>query len=215
MAESRPPPPPRVVVYIDGYNLYHGLKAKHWRRLYWVDLWRLGEEFLKAGQTLETVRYFTTRIKGPEDSRRRQEIFLEAITIGRDRLTIDYGHFLEKTANCFKCGSTWPRHEEKKTDVNIACRMVEDAMDDRYEVAIVVSGDSDLVPPIELVKRRWTTKRLIVAFPPDRHSDALKKAAHGYFSISERALTRAQMPEVVKNAAGFELKRPERWGPKK
>lgn len=202
---------PRVIVYIDGYNLYHGLKAKGWRRLYWLDLWKLGEELLKPGQTLEAVRYFTTRIKGPEPSRRRQEVYLEAITIERARLSIDYGHFLEKTAECFKCGATWPRHEEKKTDVNIACRLVEDAMDDRYDVAIVVSGDSDLVPPIELVKRRWGTKRLIVAFPPNRVSDALKRTAHGYFAISEHKLVKAQMPDVLKNSAGFEIRRPGHW----
>lgn len=88
--------PLRVIVYIDGYNLYHGLKAKNWRRLYWLDLWRLGEELLKPGQRLGAVRYFTTRIKGPDDSRNRQNDYLEAITIGRVGLSIDYGHFLEK-----------------------------------------------------------------------------------------------------------------------
>ena len=202
---------PRVLVYIDGYNLYHGLRQRQWRRLYWLDLWRLGEELLKPGQTLEAVRYFTTRIKGPDDSRRRQEVYLEAITIGRSRLTIDFGHFLEKTAKCRSCGATWPRHEEKKTDVNIACRLVEDAMDDRFDVAVVVSGDSDLVPPIELVKRRWAARKIIVAFPPGRVSDALKRTAHGYLAIGEQKLVQAQLPNTVRNEAGFELRRPSHW----
>ncbi|MBX3382657.1 MAG: NYN domain-containing protein [Phycisphaeraceae bacterium] len=203
--------PLRVIVYIDGYNLYHGLKAKNWRRLYWLDLWRLGEELLKPGQRLGAVRYFTTRIKGPDDSRNRQNDYLEAITIGRVGLSIDYGHFLEKTAKCRNCGATWPRHEEKKTDVNIACRLVEDAMDDLFDVAIIVSGDSDLVPPIKLVKRRWTLKRLIVAFPPQRFSESLKKAAHGHLAISEHKLAQAQMPDVLMNSQGFEIRRPAHW----
>ncbi len=201
----------RVIVYIDGYNLYHGLRQERLRRFYWLDLWQLGVELLKPGQSLAAVRYFTTRIKGPDDSRRRQEIYLEAITVGRDRLTIDYGHFLEKQMACRACGAVWMRHEEKKTDVNIACRLLEDAMDDLYELAIIVSGDSDLVPPIEIVKRRKSAKRLIVAFPPGRFSDALKRTAHGYIALGERKLARAQLPDEVTNSAGFALRRPAYW----
>lgn len=198
-------------MYVDGYNLYHGLRQRGLRRFYWLDLWQLGVELLKPAQSLEAVRYFTTRIKNPDDSRRRQEIYLEAITIGRDRLSVDYGHFLEKKVECRACGAVWLRHEEKKTDVNIACRLLEDAMDDRYEVAIIVSGDSDLVPPIEIVKRRTSAKRLIVAFPPGRFSDALKRTAHGYIALSENKLARAQLPDTVVNSSGFGLKRPAYW----
>ena len=28
----------RVAVYIDGFNLYYGLKSKGWSRYYWLDL---------------------------------------------------------------------------------------------------------------------------------------------------------------------------------
>lgn len=205
----------RVIVYIDGYNLYHGLREKEWKRLYWLDLWSLGEQLLKSGQVLQGVRYFTTRIDGPDDSRRRQEIYLEAIAVGRSRMTIDYGHFLRKTAECRRCGSTWPRFEEKKTDVNITCRLVEDALDDAFDVAIVVSGDSDLVPPIQLVRRRWPRKRVIVAFPPARHSAQLKQSANGSVFIGERTLAHAQLPDAVVNIAGVPLRRPDRWSGKK
>lgn len=201
----------RVVVYIDGYNLYHGLRQKRWRHLYWLDLWRLGQELLKPGQLLEAVRYFTTRIKGPDDSRRRQEVYLEAVTIGHPDLSIDFGHFLQKPMECHACRAVWIRHEEKKTDVNIACRLLEDAMDDRFDVAMLVSGDSDLVPPIEVLKRRWRSKRVITVFPPGRFSDALQRAAHGYIALSEQKLQRAQLPDQVLNSSGFALRRPSYW----
>ena len=28
----------RVIAYVDGFNLYFGLKAKGWKKHYWLDL---------------------------------------------------------------------------------------------------------------------------------------------------------------------------------
>ena len=50
----------RVAAYIDGFNLYYGLRSKGWRRYYWLDLRRLVERLLRRGQQLVAVRYFTT-----------------------------------------------------------------------------------------------------------------------------------------------------------
>ena len=52
----------RVAVYVDGFNLYYGLRSKGWRRYYWLDLRRLSEQFLRPGQRLVMVRYFTARV---------------------------------------------------------------------------------------------------------------------------------------------------------
>ena len=61
----------RVAAYIDGFNLYYGLRSKGWRRYYWLDLHRLVERLLRPGQQLVAVRYFTTRVV-PETWRSRQ-----------------------------------------------------------------------------------------------------------------------------------------------
>ena len=39
----------RVAVYVDGFNLYYGLRSKGWRRYYWLDLHRLSEQSLRTG----------------------------------------------------------------------------------------------------------------------------------------------------------------------
>ena len=39
--------PQRVIVYVDGFNLYYGLKARNWRRYYWLDLRDLAERMLR------------------------------------------------------------------------------------------------------------------------------------------------------------------------
>jgi hypothetical protein len=53
----------RVCVYVDGFNLYFGLKSKGWRKHYWLNLEALSTSLLKPGQRLETVHYFTSRIR--------------------------------------------------------------------------------------------------------------------------------------------------------
>ena len=52
----------RVTVYIDGFNLYYGLRAKNWQRYYWLDVRRLSEHLLRPNQLLVGVHYFTTKV---------------------------------------------------------------------------------------------------------------------------------------------------------
>ncbi len=51
--------------------------------------------------------------------------------------------------------------EEKKTDVNLAVRIVEDAYENRFDRAYIISCDTDIVPAINLVKQRFPEKELI------------------------------------------------------
>jgi len=46
-------------------------------------------------------------------------------------------------------------YEEKRTDVNIAIKILEDAFLWKYERAIIMSWDSDIVPAIESVKKNF------------------------------------------------------------
>ncbi len=72
----------RVIAYIDGFNLYYGLRAAGWRRYNWLNLRRLAENLLLPGQTLAAVRYFSARVRpGPDDPDKpaRQQAFLDAL----------------------------------------------------------------------------------------------------------------------------------------
>ena len=57
-------PPNRVIVYVDGFNLYFGLKAKGWKNFYWLNIQALARSILKPDQVLMTTKYFTSRVKG-------------------------------------------------------------------------------------------------------------------------------------------------------
>ncbi len=42
----------RVKAYVDGFNLYHGLKTRHGRKYLWLDLQALAVRLLKPSQHL-------------------------------------------------------------------------------------------------------------------------------------------------------------------
>ena len=72
----------RVAAYIDGFNLYYGLRSKGWQRYYWVDMNLLVGKLLRPSQQLEVVRYFTTRVlavPGDPNKPKRQNMYLEAL----------------------------------------------------------------------------------------------------------------------------------------
>ena len=203
----------RVMVYVDGFNLYFGLKSKGWKRYYWLDLRLLSGNLLQADQRLAGVRYFTARVlarRGNPDKPKRQAAFLEALETLPD-LHIHYGHYLARQRKCLNCGAVWDTHEEKMTDVNIAVELLGDAQDDQFDTAIIISGDSDLTTPVQAVRQRYPNKRVIVAFPPARNSVQLHKAANAAFRIGRKKLKDSQLPNQITKPDGFVLQRPARW----
>ena len=203
----------RVIAYIDGFNLYYGLRAAGWRRYYWLNLRRLAENLLRPGQTLAAVRYFSARVHpAPDDPDKpaRQQTYLDALGTLPD-FHIHYGHFLSKRRSCAACGAQWTTYEEKMTDVNIAVALLGDAQDDAFDTAVIVSADSDLVGPVNASRHRFPDKRVIAAFPPSRASKHLRAVATAAFPIWRRALIDSLFPDPVVKADGHVISRPESW----
>ncbi len=199
----------RVVAYIDGYNLYFGLREKGWKRFYWLNLQKLAEQFLKPHQKLLETKYFTTIVKYPDDKRLRQQAFLEALQT-LPNFSFFYGHFLADPVTCRQCGHTYTTHHEKMTDVNISVELMKDAFQDRFDVAFLVSADSDLVSPVRTVRQLFPKKKVISIFPPGRFSSALKKVSTGVLHIGHVELSKSLFPEqVIKD--GVLLERPASW----
>ena len=53
----------RVVAYVDGFNLYWGMKSRYGRKYLWLDLEALTRRMLKPAQHLAAVRYFTASVR--------------------------------------------------------------------------------------------------------------------------------------------------------
>lgn len=200
----------RVIVYIDGFNLYYGLRESRWFQYYWLDIPRFAELLVRSHQRLAGVKYFTSRVNGPPDKVRRQTTYLDALT-ARGGVEIFYGHYSSRVYACERCGLPRVQNGEKKTDVNIATELLLDAVDDRYDTAMVVSGDGDLLAPIKAVPARFGPKQVWMAFPPNRPNRELEAAAGGKVRVRQYMLAKSQLPDEVVVAGSVTLRRPAEW----
>lgn len=199
----------RVIVYVDGFNLYFGLKEAYKRRYLWLDLQTLAESLLRPNQELAVVRYFTARVRDDAAGGARQSDYLEALSAS-DRVEVHIGRFQEKSLRCRGCGHKWVQYEEKETDVAIAASLVRDAARRSMDTALVVSGDSDLLPAMRAAKDMLPTMAVVGAFPPRRRSDKIRQFATATFTINETKLRKAQLPATV-TGKNRTVNRPAHW----
>lgn len=199
----------RVIVYVDGFNLYFGMRSAGYHNCRWLNLYSLAQSLLKPNQILTEVKYFTSRVSNDPAKQKRQNAYIEALELSG--VKIYYGHYQSGTMKCNKCGYTWPTYSEKMTDVNIATQMLVDACMDNFDMAMLISGDSDLVPPINSIHQSNGNKRVLVAFPPSRHNSSVANAAKGSFIIGRKKLVDNQFDDELTKPDGFVLKKPTTW----
>ena len=200
----------RVISYIDGFNMYYGLKSKGWDRYLWLNVQALSQNLLRPDQTLVHTKYFTARISAPADKVKRQNTYIEAIQTLADT-SLYFGKYMTNPHTCRNCGYVHMVSSEKMTDVNIAVELLQDAFQNSFDVAILMSADSDLIAPLTAVKRLFPEKRIIVACPPDRFSRDLSRAAHAFLTIGHGSIERSQFSDEVRTRSGFVLRRPGSW----
>lgn len=160
----------RIIAYVDGFNLYHAIHDLSRPALKWLDLWALTASLARQGETVTEVNYFSAYATWRPDAYQRHIEYVKALEHAGVKCIM--GHFKQKHRDCKKCGAKWIGHEEKETDVHIAARIVVDACENRYDRAILITADSDLVPALNIVKARYPAKQLFVAAPPNRMSAA-------------------------------------------
>ena len=181
-----------------------------WPCLYWLNLYELAKRLLQPNEVLVTVRYFTAIISSPPspaDKQRRQTTYLEALgTLAN--VSIHYGVYSTMDRRCPHCNQIAVVPKEKMTDVKIAVELMTDAFTDAFDTAILVSGDSDLVPPVQAVIALFPEKHVVLASPPARVSKALRQTAHEHRRIRRAHLEQSQFPPQVARADGFTLSRP-------
>ena len=104
------PGPERVIVYIDGFNLYFGMSAR-FPKLKWLNLYELGINLLKPHQILVGVKYFTARLSGNPPKERRQNLYLNALKTTPAQII--YGQYNSSAISCKRCHHSWAKNEEK------------------------------------------------------------------------------------------------------
>lgn len=201
--------PERLAAYVDGFNLYFGIRQEGRRHL-WLDLERLVQSLLKPQQQLVAVRYFTARVRNDPPAEQRQQTYLNALAAHSSLLEIRQGRFQQKTKRCYSCRSSWNEYEEKESDVSLAVSLIEDGVMGLYDTALIVSADSDMSPAIRALRRLVPDMRVIAALPPNRNSAGLKAVCDATIPIGIAKVRQAQLPETVM-AGSHPLARPGHW----
>jgi uncharacterized LabA/DUF88 family protein len=210
-----PLPLPRTIVYIDGFNLYYRrLKGTPYR---WLNVERMCSLLLPNNQ-IEHIKYYTARITDP-GKYGRQDVYLRALAT-LPLVSITYGRYLShnvqrRLSNPPAGGSAMVEvidNEEKGSDVNLATHLVLDACRGAYEVAMIISNDSDLQEPMRVVKHDLG-KRVGLITPVKgkqpmnpqlrQHADFVKR-------VGDSVLRASQFPATMTDNGG-RFHQPAKW----
>ncbi|MEO5707146.1 MAG: NYN domain-containing protein [Alteraurantiacibacter sp.] len=199
----------RVIVYIDGFNLYHAIDDLGQSHLKWLNLRALAESLLRTGEQVKLVRYFSAYATWKTDAYARHRDYVAALKA--QGVETNMASFKKKPRRCFSCGAQWFGHEEKETDVNIAVQMVADALTGEVDRLILISADTDLAPPIRTIAQLAPQCEVFVATPPKRFKNcqALKPA----LEITAGRIAKCLLPAQVQVSATKTIARPQSYAP--
>jgi uncharacterized LabA/DUF88 family protein len=171
----------------------------------------LAENILKNRQNVEliSVKYFTARIKADPLKQQRQLDYLDALET-LPKLKIYYGNYKIKTTKDKATGTVYSYPVEKRTDVNIVTQLLLDAFNNNFDIAYVVSGDSDLLPAFEAIKNNFSHLTIGACFPPRRSLIEIKAVCHFTISLKEKLFKNSLLPDPVINN-GITIHKPTDW----
>ena len=168
----------RVAVYIDGSNLYHSLQSFHQRTN--LDYGRFASKLSEGRRLIRTYHYGAQldQSKQPEEYRRQQTFLYNLQRIPRFELRL--GRLVYPPA--YPNAPTY----EKGVDVKLATDMLLHASRENYDVAILVSGDTDFVDVVQGVKDLG--KNVEIALFDPRGSRELRSVADDVIEITSTYL---------------------------
>lgn len=206
----------RTNVYVDGFNLYYGALRKTPYR--WLNLQALCQ-FLLPKNAINEIKYFTALVSArPNDLNQpiRQQLYLRALST-LPIISVHLGHFLVHEVMMLLATAKSEQQqfvkviktEEKGSDVNLATHLLHDAHMNRFDVAVVISNDSDLLGPIRIV-RDELKKKVGILNPHKNPSRALLPHIDFIKSIRQGVLAASQFPTQLLDQQGFFTK-PQEW----
>ncbi len=202
---------PKTIVYIDGFNFYYGcIKGSPYR---WLDLFRFAQLTLPKNDVIK-VKYFTAMVKPtPQDGTKtaRQQTYLRALATVPE-LEVFLGSFqahpVTRPLASGKGSARVIDMKEKGSDVNLATELLVDAFTGAYDIAAIVTNDSDLVAPVRAVRRLG--KAVGIINPHQRQSVELRNCASFIKEVRPWALQAAQLPPILHDAHG-QIHKPAKW----
>jgi uncharacterized LabA/DUF88 family protein len=226
----------RAIFYIDGFNFYY-LRTKMQPQYKWLNMKALADIIVNQKAIVTKVNYYTAAVSGKIDKEapvRQQALFSAFRTIPEIEIVKGNFSYDKVWANIIKPPQTRPngyswadplpdlimvsKAEEKGSDVNLASHLVRDAFLDLFDVAYVITNDTDLVEAIRIVTQEADKKVCIVApCRPLRTSHrpipapSLKKVASFVHYIDDAELEKSQFPNVIIRNGKKPVTKPSSW----
>jgi uncharacterized LabA/DUF88 family protein len=202
-------------VYVDGFNSYYGVIRNGPHK--WLNLERFFCR-LRPDDQIQRIRYFTAKIAGHHSA--NQEAYLLALTT-LPLVDVILGRFKAKQVQCMvpACPNPGRRifttQEEKRTDVNIAVWMLHDAQRDLCDRLILVSGDSDLVPAVRMIRDDFPEKEIVAYIPAKNETRGaaleLRGEAHKNKTLPMDLLAKSHFPASIDLGGGRTINKPANW----
>ena len=211
----------RTTFLVDGFNLYHSLRDASRDRgnvsTKWLNLRALCASFLPpigGGASLERVFYFSAlalyKLAVDVDLPNRHRTYIACLR--ETKVEVELAKFKTKQRWCPGCKTSYPHHEEKETDVAIGVKLMELFHRDLCDTAVLVTGDSDLVPAVRSAKSVFPKKRVCVLWPYKRVGYELETVADQCFKIRPDRYINNQLPNPFPLSGGQPAAiRPATW----
>lgn len=219
----------RTIVYIDGFNLYYRM-LKDRPAMKWVNPLLLAANVLQPGHVITRVNYYIARVSArahDPQAPARQATYLNALATV-PQIAVHEGSFMitepwmplalppQSKPNGYNWTMPPPsvvkvvKSEEKGSDVNLGSHLVRDAFTDAFDVAVVITNDSDLVEPIRISVQE-ADKRVGLLVPVKYPNQSLMGVASFFLRIRPGHLARSQFPATINLPDGTSITRPATW----
>lgn len=212
---------PRTRVYIDGFNFYYAaFRRGRFQDHKWLDPVAFCRAALPRND-VQLVRYFTAPLdpsRGRAGQRARQDAYLAALR-ATPGLQTHFGHFVEHAevqwlvnapAHGRKKALVWVP-EEKGSDVNLAAHLLVDGFTGKYEVALIVSNDADLLEPVRLVRTVLGLPVGVIKVEGGQRACVFAKQADFVRTVRRAHFAGAQLPDELTDADGRRIAKPREW----
>jgi hypothetical protein len=219
---------PRLYAYVDGFNLYYSaLRNTPYK---WLDL-RALFAMLFPDCRVVAIKYFTAHVSArPDDPDQpvRQQIYLRALKT-LPEVEIVLGTFLShKRRMLLACPDPSGQRfadviytEEKGSDVNLATHLLCDALEGAFEIAAVLTNDSDLALPVRIAREKFKRKVVLVGYDrrlQERYGKGVRainrqllEASGGAFkALRESHLAKSLFPDELQDSRG-RFRKPRGW----
>ena len=168
----------RVMIFIDGSNLYHSLKNFFKRTD--IDIGKLSNK-LFGKRRLVRIYYYNAKVglkEEPQRYRDQQAFFASVSAIPYCELRLGRLVYIN-----------WPNTPpyEKGVDIQLATDMITHSFKNNYDVVVLLAGDNDYVGALQAVKDNGKNVE-VALFGKERTSRRLRVVADRVITINTRFL---------------------------